>query len=308
MPDRSRDPASRDAERIVLTGPMPALVTPLDADRRLDLAGVEVVVRRAIDDRASGVLVCGSTGEGTLLDPEDRAAVTRAARGAMGSDGVLLACASGPSVAALHADVARLAAAGADAVLALAPAIQPLAPEELVDLHLEVAERAEVPTLAYHIPQYTGSALTPDAVRELAAHPRVVGMKDSSPDTERRAAFVAATAELDGFDVLTGHGPSLLAALQAGVSGSITAIANVRQHQVVRLHEAVAAGDTEVAEQLQASLDRASAGIDKVGASVPAVLKAALQLDGVLDERWCAPPLRSVPPGRLDHVRTALLP
>jgi 4-hydroxy-tetrahydrodipicolinate synthase len=291
-----------------LSGSMPALVTPLDAERRLDLAGLEALVRRAVDDRASGVLACGSTGEGTLLEPEDRAAVTRAARAALGSDGVLLACASAPNVPGLHADVARLGAAGADAVLVLAPAIQPLAPEELVDLHLEVAERAEVPTLAYHIPQYTGSALTPDAVRDLAGHPRVVGMKDSSPDAERRAAFVAAVRDVDGFDVLTGHAPSLQAALEAGASGSITAIANVRQQQVVRLHEAVAAGDTGLAEQLQTALTRASGGIDRVGVSVPAVLKAALQLDGVLEERWCVPPLRSVPPGRLDHVRTALLP
>jgi hypothetical protein len=36
-------------------------------------------------------------------------------------------------------------------------------------------------------------------------------------------------------------------------------------------------------------------------------LKAALQLDGVLTERWCRPPLRSVAPGGLDRVRTALL-
>jgi hypothetical protein len=40
---------------------------------------------------------------------------------------------------------------------------------------------------------------------------------------------------------------------------------------------------------------------------MPAALKAALQLDGVLTERWCRPPLRSVAPAGLDRVRTALL-
>jgi dihydrodipicolinate synthase/N-acetylneuraminate lyase len=40
---------------------------------------------------------------------------------------------------------------------------------------------------------------------------------------------------------------------------------------------------------------------------VPAVLKAALQLDGLITERWCRPPLRSIPPQRLDQVRTALM-
>jgi 4-hydroxy-tetrahydrodipicolinate synthase len=291
----------------VLTGSFVAMVTPLTADRGLDEGGIEALVRRAIDDGASGVLTCGSTGEGTLLDPAHRVAVTARARAALpAGDGTLLACASAPNVAALHADVDRVTAAGADAVLVLAPAIQPLVPDELADLHLEVAERASVPTLVYHIPQFTNSSLTPEAVRVLAGHERIVGMKDSSPDAERRAAFVAATRDTAAV-VLTGHAPTLQAALEAGAAGSITAIANVRQRQVVALHAAVAAGDEVAAGRAQDGLRRASDGIGRVGSSVPAVLKAALQLEGVLDERWCVPPLRSVPPTRLDHVRTALL-
>ena len=274
------------------------------------------LVHRALADGATGVLVTGSTGEGALLDPEQRVRVAAQARAAL--DGYnapdapshsprLLAGASGLTPAALHEDVARLAGAGADLVLVLAPHTYPLTPRELTDLHLEVAERADVPTLCYHIPQLTGSALTPDAVTELAGHPRIVGMKDSSPDTERRAAFVAATADREGFDVCTGHAPSLLAALSAGVPASITAIANLRQHQVTGLHAAVAAGDAPRAERLQAALTRLSAAIGEVTGSVPATLKAVLQLDGVIAERWCRSPLASVPPDRLDQVRTALL-
>ena len=300
-----------------LGGCRPALVTPLTPEREVDEEGVHTLVSRALADGASGVLVAGSTGEGTLLEPEQRAEVTRAARRALdehppaggGSGGLLrlLAGASGPTVGALEEDVERLAEAGAEAVLVLAPHTYPLAPEELVDLHRDVAARAPVPTVIYHIPQLTGSWLTVDAVAELAGQPGIVGMKDSSPDAQRRSEFLAAVAHQHDFDLLTGHAPSLQAALEAGAQGSITAVANLRQHRVVALHEAFAAGDTERARQLQAALTRLSEGIGTAGASVPATLMAALQLEGVIAERWCRPPLRSLDSKRLDRVRTALM-
>ena len=296
-------------------GSLPALVTPLTPGRDVAVDDVAVLARRAVADGAVGVLVAGSTGEGTLLEAEQRVELTRTARRALedladerdGARATVLAGASGPTVGALDDDVARLADAGADAVLVLAPHTYALRPEELVDLHLGIAERAAVPTLVYHIPQLTGSALTPEAVAELAAHPGVWGMKDSSPDAARRSDFVAATAHRADFDVLTGHAPSLQAALEAGVAGSITAIANLRQRRVVELHAAVADGDPARAADLQRGLTRLSDGIGAVGASVPAVLKAALQLDGVIAERWCRPPLRSLDSKRLDRVRTALM-
>ncbi|MFU8840060.1 MAG: dihydrodipicolinate synthase family protein [Nitriliruptoraceae bacterium] len=297
-----------------LTGALPALVTPLVDPSTIDAAGCTTLIHRALDDGASGVLVAGTTGEGSLLDPEQRVELTRLARAALtghttlaGTPPTLVVGASGPTLGALHADVARLAEAGADLVLVLPPPLQPLTPQELVTLHLDVAERAEVPTLLYHIPQLTGSPLTPEAVVQLARHERIVGIKDSSPDVERRAAIVAATRDQPGCSVLTGHAPTLAAALQAGADGSILAVSNLRLRQVVALHAAVAREDTDEVTRLQEALVRLTRGIGEVGASTPAVLKAALQLDGVLAERWCVPPLASVPPARLDHVRTALL-
>ncbi|MCC5949211.1 MAG: dihydrodipicolinate synthase family protein [Nitriliruptoraceae bacterium] len=294
-----------------LTGSIPALVTPLDADRQPDEDGLRRLIRRALDDGASGVLVAGTTGEGSLLSPAHRAAVTASARSALGPAGpgvpTLLAGAVGLHVEGLQDDVRRVADAGADAVLVLPPGIQPLTPDEVVDLHLAVAESSPVPTLAYHIPQLTGSWLVPEVLPRLAGHERIIGMKDSSPDAERRAGFAAFTRDNDGLALLTGHASSLAAALDAGVDGSILAVANLRQRGIVALHAAHAAGDTAEVERRQEVLRRTTEGLATTGASVPAAIKAALQLDGVLRERWCVPPLRSVEPARLDHIRTMLV-
>jgi 4-hydroxy-tetrahydrodipicolinate synthase len=291
------------------TPALPALVTPLTADGAIHVDDLTTLVARALDEGAAGVLVAGSTGEGALLTPAQRVEVVRAARAAgAGADGrLLLAGASAPTVDGLVADVTALADAGADEVLVLAPATYPLRPEEVAACHLDVAERAGVATLVYHFPAITGSSLTPDALREVAGHPNVLGVKDSSPDVPRRAAFVAATRGVPGFRVLTGHAPSLADALRDGADGSITAVANLRLRQVLDLHRAVADDDEAATASLQAALTTVVTALAAVGGSNPAVLKAALQLEGVVEERWCRPPLASVPPGRLDHVRTALL-
>ncbi|MFP4310349.1 MAG: dihydrodipicolinate synthase family protein, partial [Nitriliruptoraceae bacterium] len=246
-------------------GAFPALVTPLRDPTTIDVDGLTTLVHGALDDGASGVLVAGTTGEGTLLDPEQRERLTTAARAALagrarlgGSTPVLIAGASGPTVSSLHADVARLARAGADLVLVLPPSFQPLTPEELVTLHLDVADRAGHPTLLYHIPQLTGSPLTPDAVARLARHEAIRGIKDSSPDAARRAAIIAATRDEPGFTVLTGHAPTLAAALRAGADGSILAVSNLRLRQAVALQAAVARGEDAEVDRLQAGLLRLS--------------------------------------------------
>jgi 4-hydroxy-tetrahydrodipicolinate synthase len=285
-----------------LSGALPALVTPFRSRGELDLASLAQLAEQAADVGAVGVLVAGSTGEGTLLAPADRRAVTAAAA----ATGVqVIAGASGATMDDLHADVERLAGAGADAVLALAPGYQPLTADELVDAHTAVAERAPVPTLVYHIPQFTGSALTAETVGALAEHPGIVAIKDSSPDAERRAAFAAAAG--GRMQVLDGHAPTLAAALRDGAAGSITAIANVRLRQVIELHRAINEGRSDEAERLQRSLTDCEEGLRAVAGSMPAAVKAAMQLEGTIAERWCAPPLRSVPGEHLDRVRTALL-
>ena len=285
-----------------LSGAFPALVTPLHAPGELDLTALARLTEEAADLGASGVLIAGTTGEGTLLSPADRRAVTAAA---VGTGVPVIAGACGATLEDVHADVARLAGTGAAAVLVLAPSYQPLSPDELVDVHVAIAERADVRTLVYHIPQFTGAALTTEAVGALAEHRNIVAIKDSSPDADRRAALVEAAAQR--LRLFVGHAPTIAAALRAGAAGSITAIANVRLRQVLALHGAVEGGDDVEVDRLQASIAGAEAALRAAPGSMAAAVKAAMQLEGRLDERYCVPPLRSVPGGQLDLVRTALL-
>lgn len=283
------------------TGCIVPLVTPMLSPGELDLAGLDRLLRNVTEAGAAGVLVAGPVGEGPLLAPADRRAVTIAAKE---TDGLVLVGASGATLDDLHADVARLAGAGADAVVVLAPGAVPLSGEELAALHLEVADRSAVPTLFAHDPRTTTSPVAAEAMTRLAAHDRILGVVDLGTEADQRQAFIAAAP---GFAVLAADTRTLLDALRAGVTGVVSGIANLRAAQVVDLVTAVQEGDDAGATSLHASLVACEDGLRGSGRSLPAAIKAALQLEGLIDERWCVPPLDSVPPNRLDRIRTALL-
>jgi 4-hydroxy-tetrahydrodipicolinate synthase len=287
-----------------LAGHIPALVTPLRADGALDVEVLVALVQRATGHGASAVLVAGSTGEGPLLPPATRAALVGHAVAAAGGAPVV-ACASGSSLEELLEDVGGVVAAGASAVLVLAPSYFPLTPREQFDVFAAAADRSPAPVLAYHIPQLTGSELDPEVVGELAHHRNVLGMKDSSGDLERMRGFVTAAAGTD-FLIFQGHGPTVREALAAGAHGSITAIANVRPGLVAAVHEAVRDGDLGAATAAQAELARLSHVLASQPGPLPVAIKAALQLESVIPQRLCVPPLRPLDEDAVASLREGL--
>ena len=286
-----------------LEGAFPALVTPLRADGRIDLDAFRRSVVRAEEAGAAGVVVCGSTGEGPSVSPTDRDRMVRAAVEETGSDRVL-AGVTGLRVDDLHRGVEAVAACGAAAALVTAPYYFPLSPQEQVQVHTEVATRAAVPTVVYHIPHMTGSELTVDAVTELAGVEGILGIKDSSGDVDRLRRFVAATAT-HRFGVFQGNGPGVLDALIAGAAGSITAIGNLRLLTVVAIHAAVAAGDLDHARVLQAELTSLSRILADAPGPLAVTVKALMEVEGLLDRRDTLPPLLRLDSAALASLRDA---
>jgi 4-hydroxy-tetrahydrodipicolinate synthase len=281
-----------DVPALDLAGATPALPTPRTGAATVDLEVAADLVARAFDAGAPAVLVGGSTGEGPLVPAVERAAMTRRAV-EVAAGRPVLGCACGATAADVHADVQRLADAGASMVLVLAPTYFPLTPDETVDLQWAVADVSPVPVLAYHIPQLTHAPLTPDAVARLATHPNVHGMKDSSGDTARLVRFVEAASDQD-FVVLQGAAPQLLDSLDAGAAGSITAIANVLPATLPALHRAVASGDRDEAATLQTEVSRVMAALAAVPGPTSTAVKLAMQLQGEVTDATPWPPLRPV--------------
>lgn len=226
-----------------------------------------------------GVVVCGSTGEAALLTEMERSEFLEAARRATPPDRMVFMGTGAESTRLTVRRCHEAQTVGADAALVVAPHYysNAMSLEALRTHYRRVADESPLPVLLYNIPKYMHFKLPPELVAELAQHPNVVGMKDSSGDLDLLKSYLQ--SQSDSFSVLTGNGAQLHPALMAGARGGILAVALFAGERSVAIYRAHMAGDHATAERLQAEMKQVAVTI--VGElGVPGV-KAAMELVGL---------------------------
>jgi dihydrodipicolinate synthase/N-acetylneuraminate lyase len=180
---------------MLIEGIFAAIPTPFYADERLYLRKLEANVARYSRSLLSGMVVLGSTGEAvTLTDAESRE-VLRTAAEATAPEKVLIAGVGRESAKATLELAEAAAEARYDAVLVRTPIYYaPLLSKAVVlNYYRAVADRSPLPVILYNIPKFVPYALTPDLVAELAQHPNIIGIKDSTGNVEQVRGLVEAT-------------------------------------------------------------------------------------------------------------------
>jgi len=248
-------------------------------------------------------VVLGSNGEAPQLDDDEADRVVAVARDEVPRDRPFIVGTGRESTRATIAATARAARLGADAVLVRTPAFfkTQMTAEVFVRHYTAVAEASPVPVLLYNVTMFTGVNLPVDAVATLAAHPNIVGMKESGSDLAQIADYVARTP--DTFTVLAGSAATYFHALCAGCDGGILALASIFPDECVRLQALVRDHQIEEARALQRRLTPIARTIGTAH-GVPA-LKAALDLLGYTGGSP-RPPLGRAPAQVVDTLRTQL--
>lgn len=182
---------------MLLEGVFCAATTPFYGDGSLYLRKLEHNVDRYSRTPVAGIVVLGSTGEAVLLDDAESREVLRTAVHAAAPEKVLLAgIGQGSAIATLR--MAEFSAeAGYDAVLVRTPNYYApqMSATAMLTYFRTVADRSPLPVVLYSIPKFTHYDLPVELVAELAQHPNIIGMKDSSGSVERIAAIASATRQ-----------------------------------------------------------------------------------------------------------------
>jgi 4-hydroxy-2-oxoglutarate aldolase len=180
---------------MLLEGIFPAITTPFYPDGRLYLKKLEHNVERYSRTPVAGLVVLGSTGEAVMLGDEETRTVLEVARTTAAPEKVLLAGIARESLT----ETLRLAEFAAeqqyDAVLVRTPNFYgpQMGRVEMLTYFRALADRSALPVVLYSIPKFTRYEMPVDVIAELAQHPNIIGLKDSSGNVERIAEVVAAT-------------------------------------------------------------------------------------------------------------------
>jgi 4-hydroxy-tetrahydrodipicolinate synthase len=236
-----------------LTGILSAMATAFTEDgSEVDETLLRQLAEDTIAAGAHGLVPAGSTGEFAAMSGDERRRVVE----------VVLDQAAGrvpvvPGVGAMTTkeamSLARHAeAAGAAAVLAVAPYYEPLDVAETKRYFCDVAGAISIPVVIYNLPVATGVNLTPDDIRELATTCQNIRyVKDTTGDLTQATRLI--NHHSDVVQTFVGWDTLLLASLVEGAPGSIVGAANINTARLVAMYDAVQAGQLEQARQIWAA-------------------------------------------------------
>jgi len=180
---------------MLIEGVFAATTTPFYSDERVYFRKLEANMARYSRSLLAGMVVLGSTGEAPMLDDTETLDVLRVAAEATAPEKVLIAGVGRESVKGTVELAEAAARLKYDAVLVRTSSYYAGQMSAAAVLHYfrSVADRSPLPVLLYNIPKCVPYQIPIELIAELADHPNIIGVKDSSGSVERIRDTVAAT-------------------------------------------------------------------------------------------------------------------
>ena len=228
-----------------------AMVTPFGSDGSVNLDEARRLAAHLVDvQRNDALVINGTTGEAPTTTDAEKRDLVAAVVAEVGDRAQVVA---GVGTFDTHHTLelaAQAADAGADGLLVVTPYYS-RPPQDAVAAHfLAVADATELPVVIYDIPHRAGVPVETATLVEIAAHPRIVAVKDAKGQPVASAEVIARTglAYYAGDDAMT---LPLLAVGGVGVVGTSTHFTGARMKPLI---EAFLAGELESAVAQNAAL------------------------------------------------------
>ena len=226
-----------------------ALNAIYDKDDQVNLEAMEQLVKIYKSKGVKGVYVCGSTGEGFLLNSFERMLIADAVKKAAGDDFTVIVhvgCASTKESIELakHAEMI-----GADAVSAV-PSVYYRLPAASVEKHWNgIIDSTNLPFIINNIPQLTGFNLPLDLFKRMADNPKVIGIKNSEEPVYNMERF--RTIAGDDFVIFNGSDEQFLGGRLMGANAGIGGTYGTMPELFVELDRLIRNNEIDKARALQ---------------------------------------------------------
>ncbi|MBQ1939807.1 MAG: dihydrodipicolinate synthase family protein [Alistipes sp.] len=256
----------------------------------VDLEATAAIIRSFVE---AGVdtLVMGTTGEGNSVPQKEGIEMVRKAVETAQGRITIYAGVTGMCLKEQIAQIEGFKEAGADVAVAVLPAYYALEEEQMVAYYTALADASPLPLMLYNILATTHLSIPVEAVRKLAAHPNIVGLKDSERDLERMEQCIAVAKSREDFTYFCGWAAQSAHSLELGADGIVPSTGNFVPKHFQALHEAAVAGDMAEANRLQELTDR-MAKVYQAGRPLGkqlAALKCIMAREGLCGKEMFAP-------------------
>lgn len=270
------------------SGVYAALLTPFEKDGNVSELKLRALLRFLLKKGINGFYVCGGTGEGMLMGPEERKQVAEIAREEIGGRAGMLVHVGGALNTRNSVHLARHAEKlGVDGVSSIPPIYYPYKFSEIFDYYRMIAESTGLPFFIYYIPGTTGVVLANEQIAKLQVVKNIRGLKYTHPDLYILQDLLLRTK--GKWLAFSGPDELFLPALTMGVAGSIGSTQNVLPEIFVGIYRNFQAGKLAEAMRLQRRVTAAVTLMKKYGGTT--AWKTALHFRGI-DAGLARRPLR----------------
>lgn len=233
-----------------LSGIFPPIPTPFVNDE-LAVDKLEFNISKWNAAGLRGYVVMGSNGESVFLTRDEKLRLTEAVKKYASSDKLIITGTGSDSIKETIGLTNEVAGLGADYALVVTPSYykSEMKHDSFVNYFIKVADAVKIPVILYNVPKFTGVDIQVETVAQLAGHPNIAGIKNSTENLRQLIEFVSNTP--DDFAVLAGAASVLYNGLTSGVVGGIVALANIAPSECIRIQELVEEGKLDEAFSLQ---------------------------------------------------------
>ncbi|MNC09762.1 4-hydroxy-tetrahydrodipicolinate synthase [Pseudomonas linyingensis] len=225
----------------MITGSMVALVTPMDAEGRLDWDSLTQLVDFHLQEGTNAIVAVGTTGESATLDVDEHVAVIRhVVKQVAGRIPVIAGTGANSTREAIELTAAAKQA-GVDACLLVTPYYNKPTQEGLYLHHRKIAESVAIPQILYNVPGRTACDMLADTIARLSTVANIIGVKEATGDLQRGKEVLDKVAS--GFLVYSGDDATAVELMLMGAQGNISVTANVAPRAMSELCAAAMRGD-----------------------------------------------------------------
>ena len=239
--------------RILFTGIMPALVSPVNEEGTIREKSLRHLVRELSKTGVTGFYLCGATGEGIAMAPERRMELVEIVRDEAPAGMKLINHIGAADLATVRRLARHSRQIGLDGISSVPPFFFNYDERGVIDYYRAMSEESEaLPLLIYACP-LSGAPLPVQTVEKMLDIPGFIGMKYTNPNYYLMTRY----KKLNGGDINIINGPdeTCMLGLLMGADAAIGSTYNVMPRLFVKLYDAVKAGRIDEARPLQMKAD-----------------------------------------------------
>ncbi len=205
-----------------------AIVTPFDAQLRVDEEAFVALMNHLSDNGSDGFVVAATTGEAATLTDEEQLALIELAVAECPPGKTIVAGAGTNDTRHAVFLTERASALGPDAIISVTPYYNRPSPLGLKRHYEAVAAATDKPILLYNIPIRTGTNIGPELLAELAQIEHIEGVKQANADELQL---------IDGLEVYAGDDSSFARTLDIGGAGGVAVASHVVGNEMRQMVE-----------------------------------------------------------------------